>query len=566
MARRDCARGLSPRFLAEILGNPSQPFKITAGILQAAMTLSEQMLEPLPGVLTGLGRADGRWQQIRQGSQTVPSVVTTAPDPLPEPDWDVVICGGTLGILLGAVLAQQGWRVALMERGALRGRDQEWNISRHELQTFVQLGLLTTAELEGAIVTEYNPARIQFHGGDPVWVKDVLNVGVDPVGLLELLKQRFLAAGGKLLEHTAFESATVHENGVAIAISHPPDHPPNHPSAPLRTRLLVDAMGHFSPIAQQARQGQSPDAVCLVVGTCAQGYPDNDTGDLMVSFTPIQNQCQYFWEAFPARDGRTTYLFTYLDAQPQRPSLHQLFDDYFALLPQYQGVDLADLTLQRALFGFFPCYRDSPLRYPWNRLLAVGDSSGSQSPLSFGGFGAMVRHLPRLGQGIHEALTCNALDVEALGLLQPYQPNLAVTWLFQQAMSVGLDQTLDPNQINRTLATIFSDMASLGDGVMKPFLQDVVQFPALAKTLFTTMVRHPALVLGILPQVGPGNLVSWLGHYLALAGYSAVNYGAASPLGQRLDALNQSSAATTYRVNRWRDALRYGTGGDYGQR
>jgi lycopene cyclase CruP len=534
------------------------------------MTLSQPMLGQLPGVLTGLGRADQRWQQICQGQQAVPAVVTVTAESLPEPDWDVVICGGTLGILLGAVLAQQGWRVALMERGALRGREQEWNISRHELQTVVQLGLLTTAELESAIATEYNPARIQFHGGDPVWVKDVLNVGVDPVRLLDLLKQRFLAAGGKLLEHTAFASAMVYDNGVAIAASNQPqnqskDQPEPLPE-PLRTRLLVDAMGHFSPIAQQARQGESPDSVCLVVGTCAQGYPSNNTGDLMVSFTPIQNQCQYFWEAFPARDGRTTYLFTYLDAQPERPSLHQLFDDYFALLPEYQGIDLADLTLQRALFGFFPCYRDSPLRYPWNRLLAVGDSSGSQSPLSFGGFGAMVRHLPRLGQGIHEALTCDALDADALGLLQPYQPNLAVTWLFQQAMSVGLDQTLDPDQINRTLATIFSDMASLGDGVMKPFLQDVVQFPALAKTLFTTMVRHPGLVLGILPQVGPGNLVSWLGHYLALAGYSAVNYGAASPLGQRLESFSQPSAATTYRVNRWRDALRYGTGGDYGQR
>jgi len=33
-----------------------------------------------------------------------------------------------LGILIGCALAVQGLRVALIERGRLRGRDQEWNI------------------------------------------------------------------------------------------------------------------------------------------------------------------------------------------------------------------------------------------------------------------------------------------------------------------------------------------------------------------------------------------------------------------------------------------------------
>ena len=35
-------------------------------------------------------------------------------------EWDVVICGGTLGILpREPPLAQRGWRVALLERGVL---------------------------------------------------------------------------------------------------------------------------------------------------------------------------------------------------------------------------------------------------------------------------------------------------------------------------------------------------------------------------------------------------------------------------------------------------------------
>jgi lycopene cyclase CruP len=310
---------------------------------------------------------------------------------------------------------------------------------------------------------------------------------------------------------------------------------------------------------QQARGAAKPDAVCLVVGTCAEGFPKNDTGDLIVSFTPLRHQCQYFWEAFPARDGRTTYLFTYLDADPRRQSLEELFEDYWRLLPEYQGVSLADLRVQRALFGFFPCYKHSPLRYPWGRTLAVGDSSGGQSPLSFGGFGAMVRHLGRLIAGIDEALGCDRLGAAALGALQPYQPNLSVTWLFQKSMSAGVDQHLSEQQINTMLASIFAAMAGLGEPTLKPFLQDVVQFGGLAKTLAAATVKYPGLVAKIIPQVGVGALATWLGHYASLAGYSAVE-----PLARSLEPVIESlPPVPRYYSHRWQDRLRYGSGKDY---
>jgi lycopene cyclase CruP len=513
------------------------------------MTLTESMLAPLPGnPLAGLAKVDDLWLRYRTGHIPVSTVVQESSEPLGEVDWDVVISGGTLGVLLAAGLAQRGWRVALLERGTLRGREQEWNISRRELTALTELGLLTEVELEAAIASQYNPARIQFSTGEPLWVQDVLNVGVDPVTLLEQLKTKFLAAGGQLFEHTAFEEAWIHPDGVLVKTP-----------SPLKTRLLIDAMGHFSPIAQQARGGQKPDAVCLVVGTCAEGFTANDSGDLIVSFTPIRHQCQYFWEAFPARDGRTTYLFTYLDADPRRLSLTELFEEYWQLLPEYQQVSLDQLAVKRALFGFFPCYRHSPLRYPWGRTLAVGDSSGSQSPLSFGGFGAMIRHLERLTNGIDQALTADCLGATALGRLQPYQPNLSVTWLFQRSMSVGVDQTLPDQQINTLLAAIFADMAGLGEATLKPFLQDVVQFPALAKTLLTTSIKHPALVAKIIPQVGPSALMNWLGHYGGLAGYSAL-----APLAKLLKpAYNTLPPVQRYYSERWLDALSYGSGKDY---
>jgi len=513
------------------------------------MTLTAQILSQIAGnPLDGLRRTDVLWQSLREGTQPVPTVVQESQDPI-EVEWDVVICGGTLGILLGAALAQRGWRVALLERGTLRGRDQEWNISRKELQVFVDLALLTEAELQQAIATEYNPARLSFLGGVDVWVKDVLNIGVDPVYLLETLKQKFLAYGGQLFEQTPFDSAIVHPNGATV----------NAGQQAFKTRLVLDAMGHFSPIVRQSRQGK-PDAVCLVVGTCAEGMPKSKAGDLIATITPIQKQCQYFWEAFPAKDGRTTYLFTYLDAHPNLPSLEALFDAYFRLLPEYQQVSLEQIQFKRALFGFFPCYRH-PLKPQWNYILPVGDSSGNQSPLSFGGFGAMIRHLARLTGGIHEALQSNTLKRGALAPLQPYLPNLAVTWLFQRSMSVGVNQTIDPNQINELLGAVFQAMEGLGDPILKPFLQDVVQFSPLFQTLLKTSLSHPALVLKLLPQVGLPTLLDWMLHYANLAGYTALY-----PLARGLEPwIKTLDPVPQYYCHRWLQALEYGSGGDYRQ-
>ena len=520
------------------------------------MTLTEEMLKQLPGdVLGNLRRADRLLASLREGTVPHPQAVKHSYLPLGTLDWDVVICGGTLGILIGSALVQMGWRVALLERGVLRGRDQEWNISRKELEVFVELNLLSHAELEQAIVTQYNPARISFLNGPELWVRDVLNIGVDPVYLLETLKSKFLAAGGCLFENTRFEGAVVHPDGVLVSGVRSLDN-----SLPLtfKTRLLLDAMGYFSPIVQQARQGQKPDGICLVVGSCAGGFPQNDSGDLLVSFTPLQHQCQYFWEAFPARDGRTTYLFTYLDAQPQRLSLEFLFEEYLRLLPEYQDVEPTQLQLRRALFGFFPSYR-RPLRSPWSRILPIGDSSGNQSPLSFGGFGSMVRHLKRLTIGIHEALSTDQLSVQALALLQPYQPNLAVTWLFQRAMSAGVEQRVAPDQINRLLSVVFQEMSQLGNAVLKPFLQDVVQFSALTRTLLKTAVTHPATFVKVIPQVGLGNLVDWLVHYVNLGVYAGL-----FRLVQALQAWVKNLPPTLqYYCHRWIDAWHYGSGGDY---
>ena len=181
------------------------------------MSLTEKILSQVPGdALGGLRKVDRLWENLKQNTAPAPQAVKHSQQPLETLDFDIVIGGGTLGILIGTALAVRGWRVALLERGILRGREQEWNISRKELDAFLELNLLTAEEIDKAIATEYNPARISFANTPDIWVRDVLNIGIDPVYLLETLKQKFLQAGGKLFENTPFKTATIHPNGVLV--------------------------------------------------------------------------------------------------------------------------------------------------------------------------------------------------------------------------------------------------------------------------------------------------------------------------------------------------------------
>ncbi|MDE5078514.1 MAG: FAD-binding oxidoreductase, partial [Trichodesmium sp. St2_bin6] len=102
-------------------------------------------------------------------------------------------------------------------------------------------------------------------------------------------------------------------------------------------------------------------------------------------------------------------------------------------------------------------------------------------------------------------------------------------------------------------------MEKLGEPVLKPFLQDVVQFPALAQTLFVTSLKQPGLVIKIIPQVGIGNLLNWIKHYLNLGVYSFLY-----PIGGVMEGLTaKMSEEQRYYYNRWIEQWKYGSGGDY---
>ncbi|GAB4815041.1 hypothetical protein N2152v2_002087 [Parachlorella kessleri] len=455
-----------PTSAARARGSPEVPPLV-------ASILSSPGLEAPEGsdMLQMLKVTEAYWKALKnqkdEPDKPGPTVVKRVPGESlgEEPEFDVCVCGGTLGVLVALALQKRGHRVCIVEKRKLAGRNQEWNIGREAIERLVSGGLLTHSELEACIVSEFNPVRVGLHGmREDIWVEDVLNLGVQPRLLLEKLRNKFLEQGGTLLEHTAFRSADVFEDGVRMRLLRgkeagdlpltPGD--TNRPNAystaaagsgrqpSLTCRLILDCMGHYGPITKQIRGGAKPKGMVVVVGGCMSGVPPekNTSADLLYTTRDSEDDLQLFWEAFPAAGGnRTAYMFAYSDAEPGRPSFSALLDKFFKQVPEYQGVPLSQLQFKRVLFGAFPCYpSNSPLPPAFDRVLQIGDAAAGQSPLSFGGFGAMVHHLDRLTEGVDDALRADLLSKSDLGWLQPYQPSLSVAWLFQRAMSVNVGQ------------------------------------------------------------------------------------------------------------------------------
>ena len=135
--------------------------------------------------------------------------------------YDVVVSGGTLGIFYAAALQKIGYKTAVIEKGKVAGRAQEWNISRKELQALVRLEILTDADIEAIISIEFNPVRVGFktdtsegttNPGFEVYVNDILNLGVKPDRLIELMKNKYESLGGVIMEGVGLSRVDVYSD------------------------------------------------------------------------------------------------------------------------------------------------------------------------------------------------------------------------------------------------------------------------------------------------------------------------------------------------------------------
>ena len=471
-----------------------------------------------------------RWREGVRAPQKPRQVVFEHPlaESSAPADYDLIYIGGALGIVHAAVMARLGYRVLMLERLPFGRMNREWNISRGEFQTLIDLGLFTPAEFESVIAREYVDGFNKFFdSNNPPQAKapvlhtpTVLNVAIDAEKFLKLCGEKLRSHNGEIWDETEFLRADIEPQGVTVQAKHLP----TQGDRQIRGRLLVDAMGTASPIAWQLNDGRAFDSVCPTVGAVIEsgfepGVWDDRYGDVLNSHGDLSRGRQLIWELFPGRgEDLTFYLFHYHQVDPVNPgSLLEMYEDFFTILPEYRRCDLDQLKWRKATFGYIPGYfsiRSGDRRVAFDRLIAIGDAASLQSPLVFTGFGSLVRNLPRLTDLLDTALRHDLLQAKHLNQIRAFQSNIAVTWLFSKGMMVPTGKFIAPEKVNSMLNTFFGILASESPELADRFIKDRAGWIPFNRMAIKAALQNPALLLWIWELAGAKDLVRWVGSYL----------------------------------------------------
>ncbi len=497
-------------------------------------------------------QSQGPWARLdwgRADRASIPGALRLDPRedrPIDSGDrFDVVLAGGGLSLIYAATLARAGLRVAVFDRRAIGCGHREWNISRAELAPLWLSGLFTQQEVTALIRMQYRTGLCRFGAGRDHLVRDVLDCVVDAEALLVALRKKALAAGAVLIPQHTLLGYRRQEAGVTVAIA-PVAEPTRRRD--LSARLFIDALGAQSPHA-------AFDLLCPTVGGVmdnlilgsAHDELDPEVGEILVTTEGIEDGEQHIWEGFPAPaepavseqahhgpdpsrhgvgSGRmTVYLFYYQRTgrirdriQAGEQPLFALYERFFATLPRYKR---GALTLLRPTYGFIPGYtrlRPMPAS-PGDRVFLVGDAAARHSPLTFCGFGSMIRSFLPISQGLVQALADNDLSQARLSALWNEPPALKVmgglTLMMMPPASLGPTQpAADPDWINRLLDTAFGVLAGLGQEPYAAFLQDRVDAETFTRFMFATAKQQPSVYRKAFTHLSPSEITAWMQRFV----------------------------------------------------
>ncbi len=454
-----------------------------------------------------------------------------------SPTYDLIYIGGALGVIHAAVMARLGYKVLLVERLPFGRMNREWNISRSEIQSLIDLGLLTSDEVESIIAREYKDGFNKFFDAYiPSKIKapilhtpKVLNIPLKSEKLLALCGEKLRAAGGEIWDETEFIKADIYPSEIVLTLKDLRSHSEKFVSG----RLLLDAMGTASPIAWEMNGKRAFDSVCPTVGGIVEsGFEpqvwDSQYGDVLNSHGDISRGRQLIWELFPGENkDLTIYLFHYHQVNPENPgSLLEMYEDFFTILPEYRRCDMDKLVWKKPTFGYIPAHfsvgsRDRTVAF--NRVIAIGDAASLQSPLVFTGFGSLVRNLGRLTELLDTALKHDLLSATHLNQIRAFQNNIAVTWMFSKGMMVPTGKFIPPERINAMLNNFFGLLADEPPEVTENFIKDRFDLSTFNRLALKAAKKNPALLLWIWELAGAKDLLRWVGNYIDFARHSIVS-------------------------------------------
>lgn len=551
--------------------------------LSSKYPLTTKFFQRIPNGEYDLNRVywwEKRWRESVKSPETPKQVIFTNPQSNLAPQdliYDILYIGGALGAIHAAMMAKLGYRVCLVERIPFGRMNREWNISRAEFQNLIDFGLFTKEEFESMITAEYvdgfnkffdsnNPPRLK---ANVLHTPTVLNIAINTNRLLEICGKKLHEYGAVICDRTEFEKVVISESGATVFAKNLETGEP----VIINTRLVIDAMGSASAIAQQLNAGEAFDSVCPTVGAVLEGIDqsvwDSQYGDVLFTHGDISRGRQLIWELFPAEKNElTVYLFHYHQVHPENAgSLLEMYEDFFTILPEYRRCDMDKLIWKKATFGYITGHyslNEDSKKCAFDRILAIGDAASLQSPLVFTGFGSLVRNLPRLATLLDTALKHDLLKADDLSQINAYQSNIAVTWLFSKGMMVPTGMHLPPERVNSMLNTFFGLLADEPQEISDRFIKDRLSWLMFNRLALIAAFKNPQLIFWIWQMAGAKDLLKWLSSYGAFTRSSLTN----AILGGWLPKILQSSQSWLEPTNprlwlrllSWSYAINYSVG------
>jgi len=436
----------------------------------------------------------------RTRAQRPADIALPPPDRETTPDFDVVFAGGGLSLLIAVAVASRGLRVAVCERTRAGVSHREWNASRNELEALVHGGIVTAEDLKAMIVAKYQHGTCRFFPGPAYPVANVLDHAVDAGALLANVRSRAESLGVTFIDGAHVTGIGAGENAVRVSYA---QHETSHEVV---ARVVVDARGASSPYAVA-------DLVCPTVGGVMRGMHcgtgpkevDPSVGEILVTTEGIENGRQHVWELFPGRSGEaSTYLFYYAN-RGQEGSLEALYARFFDRVRSYKK---GDLELVRPTFGFIPGWSRlsrAPMP-PSPRVVLVGDAAARHSPLTFCGFGAMLRSFAPAAHAIVQRVASDSRlphsvvhDTELHSFTGP----------LAKMMASG---HFSGNELNDLLDAAFASLHGLGGDAFGELLRDEMAPQSFYRFLLTTSKKRPRVYREVVRDLGVRATARWGAH------------------------------------------------------
>lgn len=429
-----------------------------------------------------------------------------------ELDYDVVIAGGGLSLLLAPLLADRGLRVAVLDRSRVGGVHREWNAGEAEISALVKSGIFSAEAINELVVARYTEGFCRWHGGGTYPVTGVLDCAIDAGGLLAKARAQAEGRGVSLIDRCSLEGHAEGPGGVALSVAMGEEATPGdktrRKTTTITTKILVDARGAASPFA-------TADLICPTVGGVLSGLAEGDgelemrpdVGEILVTTEGIEDGRQHLWEAFPGRPGETTvYLFYYARSEDvPEGSLLALYARFFALLSRYKR---GEAKLVRPTFGYIPGWSRlcDPPAPPGRRVILVGDAAARHSPLTFCGFGATVRSLP---------LTADAVARAAENGGRSRKDDIADAPIHAGTGALSMLMATPPRDpgragaMNQLLDAAFAELHAMGNETYGDLMRDSMPAADFVRFLRATAARRPEVYREVMRSLKLGALGRW---------------------------------------------------------